>query len=115
MAGIRGPDPALDRPDLQAILLNDVVEVVVTHAMGAAEAIPVHLPQLVAAYTGILAPHLLDELHHEALPRQTLHAVGDGNVTVTVTFTRNATPVTLGDCGGSADPEPEIPTVSNRW
>lgn len=34
--------------------------------MGAAEAIPVHLPQLVAAYAGILAPHLLDELHHEA-------------------------------------------------
>ena len=35
-----------------------------------------------------------------------------GNVTVTVTFTRNSAPVTPGG-GGTVDPEPEIPTVSN--
>ena len=35
-----------------------------------------------------------------------------GNVAVTVTFTRNSTPVTPGG-GGTVDPEPEIPTVSN--
>lgn len=35
------------------------------------------------------------------------------NVTVTVTFTRNSTPITPGEGGGGSDPDPVIPTVSN--
>lgn len=36
-----------------------------------------------------------------------------GKVSVTVTFTRNSTPVTPGEGGGGSDPDPVIPTVSN--
>lgn len=36
-----------------------------------------------------------------------------GNVAVTVTFTQNSTPVIPGGGGGTVDPDPVIPTVSN--
>jgi len=58
---------------LQVILLYNVVEAVVAHAVLIAELTPVPLPELATDYTVILLPDTIDELHAERILGQFAH------------------------------------------
>lgn len=71
MGGIGCLDASFPFADFQTITFDDVIETVITHAVGTKPAL-VHLPKLVPAYTRIFPSDFLDKLHNERFFRQTL-------------------------------------------
>ena len=71
MARVRGGRATFATANLQPVKLYDVVEAVVADAVLLAEALTVHVPQLAAAYAGVLGTDFLDELNHEAFKGKT--------------------------------------------
>ena len=68
---VRGGRATFATADFQPVKLYDVVEAVVADAVLLAEALMVHVPQLAAAYAGVLGTDFLDELNHEAFKGKT--------------------------------------------
>ena len=58
MAGVGCTGAATAPADLKAVLLYDVIEAVVADTVPLAEALAVHVPQLVAAYAGVKRTYL---------------------------------------------------------
>ena len=71
MSGIGCLDASFPFADFQAITFDDVIETVITHAVGTKSAL-VHLPKLVPSYARIFPSDFLDELHYKRFFRQTL-------------------------------------------
>lgn len=71
MAGVGCTGAATAPADFKAVLLYDVIEAVVADTVPLAEALAVHVPQLVAAYAGVKRTYLADELNDEALEAKT--------------------------------------------
>ena len=67
VVGVGRLGTALLLAHFQVILLDDVVETVVAHAVFRTELAPVHLPKFGATDAGGFLPHMLDVLHAERL------------------------------------------------
>ena len=67
VAGVCRPGAAPALTNLQAVPVDDVVEAVVADAVLTAELLPVHPPELAAAYAAVLPADTADILHAEGL------------------------------------------------
>ncbi len=67
VGGVRCLGTALLLAHLQVVLLDDVVEAIVSHAVPIAKLALVHLPELATANAMVLLAHTLDKLHAERL------------------------------------------------
>ena len=65
MTGISRAHPGLPFADLQVVLLDDVVETVVTHHVDLTEILPVLMPQLATTYATILLADTPDVIHYK--------------------------------------------------
>ena len=67
MVGIGCPSTPYLLAPFQIILLNDIIEAVVAHAVLRAELTLVHLPEFPTADTAILLADTMDELYYKGL------------------------------------------------